>query len=503
VNPDMHAFMKELMEKKFSQSFDGNTFQTFLNKYKRIYDSQSLQSSLVKNEVNKIWSELFSGFTDAWKNFKEYQALTKSLKGGESMLSFFKVAGRFIFEGLKKTFNALTWTQILKPSAVANMALRLGQKNLFLGLVYADLVLVVWKKIAKSVVALVKSFFESKYGGSDDGSDITYQGQFFEELKSIWAPTVIPQVKTYFESQGLMGYANPVDFDSIIINETIKLINGWRDNSPDVIDQRLQDTYNQMLEEFWNSLTNEQKGTAINTIEKEIVTDVAIFRNTYRRRNDNKYDIKDYENLLLQNSVTDAEVKKVIDSMILGKQDVGKIVNPNTIDKKFIFDLFNKKLNKKDVDVNSPIAAEILNSLKVSLFRTKNTEYYTISRKSTSVTNYTFFFTKIPFTPYYFMVKRKDNSYEIFYEESADKVAIPQQKKDIDKIITDYSELLKIEPKYNHAKAFNPSNRISKDTVGSNYEKISKKILDLLNNSLPTDTPPSETITMKQFANKL
>ena len=259
-----------------------------------------------------------------------------------------------------------------------------------------------------------------------------------------------------------------------------------------------------MLSEFWESLDDDQRGTAIKAVEKEIVSDVAIFRRTYNNRDMDTNRKKRYESLKTQNLVTDADVKKVMDSMILGKQDVGKTVNPNTdIDKKFIYDLFNKKLNKTDVDVNSPITADILNSLKVALFKTKNTEYYTISRQNTDITNYKFFFTKIPFTPYYFMVKRKDNSYEIFYEESADKVAISQQKKDIDKIITDYSELVKIEPKYDHDKAFNPSNRISKDTVGDKYEKISKKILDLLNKSIPEDTTPSEVINMKTFANKL
>ena len=504
MNPDMHIYMKELMEKQFSRSWDGNTFQTFLNKYKRLYDTGSIQTTSVKGEVNLIWSELLSGFTDAWKSFKEGQAIRKSLKGNESTMAYVKIAGRFTYETLKKVFNALTWNQLLKPSAVANMALRLGQKNLFLGLVYADFVLVTWKKIAKSIVALFKSIYESKWGGSDDGGDISFKDQFFEELAAIWAPMVIPEINTYFESQGLKGYATPVDLDSYIIKESKKTWITWYYDSPDVIDQRLQDTYNQMLSEFWESLDDDQRGTAIKAVEKEIVSDVAIFRRTYNNRDMDPNRKKRYESLKTQNLVTDADVKKVMDSMILGKQDVGKTVNPNTdIDKKFIYDLFNKKLNKTDVDVNSPITADILNSLKVALFKTKNTEYYTISRQNTDITNYKFFFTKIPFTPYYFMVKRKDNSYEIFYEESADKVAISQQKKDIDKIITDYSELVKIEPKYDHDKAFNPSNRISKDTVGDKYEKISKKILDLLNKSIPEDTTPSEVINMKTFANKL
>jgi hypothetical protein len=502
VNPDMHAYMKQLMEDtKFSRSWDGNTFKTFIDKYKRLYDSGSLQSSLVKNEVNKIWSEFGSGFTDAWKNFKEGRAIRKSLKGQDSIMAYVTLGFRFVYELGKKIFNFMSWTQILKPSAIANMALRLGQKNLFLGLIYADFVLVLWKKFAKSFVALIISVYQAATSsGSDDGDSTTYFQQLGKELASIWSPIIIRNTSTYFESMGGVSYILPVDFDTWVVKKTDETVVNFFEGSPDAVDQRLQQTYNQMLEEFWNELTDEQKGTAVKVIEKESGTSVAKFRKTYNNRFNSTFSKGDYEKLLSQNMVTDAEVKLVIDSMIVGKQDAAKTVNPNTLDKKFIFDLFNKKL---DPDFKIDISAEILNSLKTALFKTKNIEYYTISRKNTDVQNYTFFFTKIPFTPYYFTVKQKDGSYGIYKNIAADKVSIPQEKKDIDKIITDYSELVKIEPKYDHDKAFNASNKISKDTVGDNYKKISEKILDLLNKSLPADTTPSETITMKQFANKL
>lgn len=502
VNPDMHAYMKQLMEDtKFSRSWDGNTFKTFIDKYKRLYDSGSLQSTSTKNTVNQIWSEFFSGFTDAWKNFKEGQAIRKSLKGNDSFVAYFKIAGRFLYELGKKVFNYMTWTQILKPSAIANMALRLGQKNLFMGLLYADFVLVLWKKFAKTFVALIISIFQAATsGGSDDGDGTTYFQQLGKELAAIWSPIIINNSNTYFNSLGGVSYFLPVDFDTWVVEKTEKTVVNFFEGSPDAVDQRLENTYNQMLAEFWNDLTDEQKGTAITAIEKGSITDVAIFRNTYKNRFNSKFSKGDYENLKVQNNVTDAEVKLVIDSMISGRQDVAKTVNPNTLDKKFIIDLFTKKL---DPAFKLDVSAEIINSLKVALFKTKNIEYYTISRKNTDVQNYTFFFTEIPFTPYYFTIKQKDGSYGIYKDIAADKVSIPQEKKDIDKIITDYNELKKIESNYDHDKAFNSSNKISKDTVGDKYKKISEKIVDLLNKSLPADTTPAETINMKTFANKL
>ena len=502
VNPDMHAYMKQLMEDtKFSRSWDGNTFQTFIDKYKRLYDSGSLQSTSTKNTVNQIWSEFFSGFTDAWKNFKDARAIRKSLKGSDSITAYVRIGFRFVYELGKKIFNFMTWTQILKPSAIANMALRLGQKNLFMGLLYADFVLVLWKKFAKTFVALIVSIFQAATGGgSDDGDSTTYFQQLGKELAAIWSPIIINNTNTYFESLGGVSYFLPVDFDTWVVEKTEKTVVNFFEGSPDAVDQRLEQTYNQMLSEFWNDLTDEQKGTAVKVIEKEAGTSVKKFRQTYNNRFNSTFSKGDYESLKAQNMVTDAEVKLVIDSMIAGKQDTGKTVNPNTLDKKFIFDLFNKKL---DPNFKLDVSDEILNSLKIALFKTKNIEYYTISRKNTDVQNYTFFFTKIPFTPYYFTVKQKDGSYGIYKNIAADKVSIPQEKKDIDKIITDYSELVKIEPKYDHDKAFNDSNKISKDTVGDNYKKISEKIVDLLNKSLPADTTPAETINMKQFANKL
>lgn len=502
VNPDMHAYMKKLMEEtKFSRSWDGNTFKTFIDKYKRLYDSGSFQNTSTRNTVNQIWSEFVSGFTDAWKNFKEGREIRKSLKGNDSITAFVRAGGRFIYELGKKVFNYMTWTQILKPSAIANMALRLGQKELFMGLLYADFVLVLWKKFAKSFAAIIIALYETiTDGGSDDGDSSTYFQLLGKELAAIWSPIIIENSNTYFNSLGSVSYFLPVDFDTYVVENTKKTVVNFFENSPDAVDQRLEKTYNEMLSRFWDDLDEEQKGTAVRVIEKEAGTSVAKFRNTYKNRSNSQFSREDYESLKEQNTVTDAEVKLVIDSMIVGKQDVAKTVNPNTLDKKFYIGLFTKKL---DPDFKIDVSTEILNSLKTALFKTKDIEYYTISRKNTDVQNYTFFFTKIPFTPYYFTIKQKDGSYGIYKDIAADRVSILQQKKDIDKIITEYSDLKKIEPKYDHDKAFNASNKISKDTVGANYKKISEKIVDLLNKSLPADTTPAETINMKQFANKL
>lgn len=506
VNPDMYKYMDELMEKSnLSGTFDGSSFQSFIDKYKRLYDGGSLQGVTQKNVVNQVWSEWSSGVRDLWRFLSEGKALKKTLSTDSNVFTIIKNSARFVYEGLKKVGNFMVWRQLLKPSALANMVLRLGQKNLLLGFLAADLILVTWKKLFKSFVALLRMLWDagkSVWGSSNtgDGTGTSFLGQFGNELIAIWSPVIVANLGTFFESLGGISYIAPIDLDTWVMNYMEEVVIKAIYGSPDSIDQRLDKSYNDMLSEFWDSLDDKQRGTAIDGIESAIATDVAIFRRTYNNRDMDPNRKKRYESLKTQNLVTDADVKKVMDSMIAGKQDAAKTVNPNTLDKKFIFDLFNKKLDKNfKVDVTD----DILNSLKVALFKTKNTEYYTISRQNTDITNYKFFFTKIPFIPYYFLVKQLDNSYGIYYNFAADKVSIPQEKKDIDKIITDYSELKKIEPNYDHDKAFNSSNKISKDTVGDNYKKISEKIVDLLNKSRPADATPAETINMKTFANKL
>ena len=59
------------------------------------------------------------------------------------------------------------------------------------------------------------------------------------------------------------------------------------------------------------SLDDDQRGTAIKAVEKEIVSDVAIFRRTYNNRDMDPNRKKRYESLKTQNLVTDADVKKV------------------------------------------------------------------------------------------------------------------------------------------------------------------------------------------------
>lgn len=444
------------------------------------------------NQFIQIWRQLIYNFRGLFKDFSSAKKAADEVQKG--FLNKVKSAVKNF--PIQRILSGLTFYTLFTPRQIAFLMFSRGlsAQSILVGYFSTYFMVLLWKKVMKSVYAGVYYFFSATSGAYKTDEDMSYRDLLKQELKQIWVIAYeransklqgdLSKVKEIKNFKGISGEKNinfyvPIDIRGGVWPSLFEAIFATYDKSAADKDSWVMNTYEESTKKVWDNMDEENKKIVLETIAINTLEDFPYFSKL--SQNSKSFA---YQQMVESNNITPSDVE------IIRKSRIGKVPIDGTSTSTRLKELVRKYSSSTATqDEIDKMYGDIVKQTKVGAFMAPNGALYEIFRETDNSLDKVFKFRPLSFDAFYgvdsVILPGKGKGYKIYFDEKIDTKPIALEKKDITN------------------KGISVDNYNVDDSGFFKDKKNAEDVMLLLQSKLPKSEPSTTVYTMKQFADIL
>ena len=444
------------------------------------------------NQFIQIYRQLIYNFRGLFKDFSSAKKAADGVQKG--YLNKVKSAVKNF--PIQRILSGLTFYTLFTPRQIAFLMFSRGlsAQSILVGYFSTYLMVLLWKKVMKSVYASVYYFFSAMSEAYKTDEDTSYTELLLNELKQIWglaydaANTILQndllKVKEIKNFKGISDEKNinfyiPIDIRGGVWPSLFDAIFATFNKNAADKDAWVMNTYEESTKKVWDNMDETSKITVLETIAINTLEDFPYFSKL--SQNPKSFA---YQQMVKSNNITPSDVE------IIRKSRIGKVPIDGTSTSTRLKELVRKYSSSTATqDEIDKMYGDIVKQTKVGAFMAQDGKLYEIFRETDNSTDKVFKFRPLSFDAFYgvdsVILPGKGKGYKIYFDEKIDTKPIALEKKDITN------------------KGISVDNYNVDDSGFFKDKKNAEDVMLLLKSKLPKSEPSTTVYTMKQFADIL